>query len=83
MVVPSASSIEPGPPRREVEQNIGFESALSDFQHPDERQVSVSLLVIEAIPDDELILDIEPDIIRLNRQSSVFHFPQKDTAFHA
>jgi hypothetical protein len=48
-------------------QSIEFESALSAFQNADERQVPVSLPVIESIPDDELISDIETDVIGLNR----------------
>jgi hypothetical protein len=48
-------------------QSIVFESALSGFQNADERQVPVPLLVIEAIPDDELISDIKTDVIGLNR----------------
>ena len=71
------------PPNRGAGQSIGFESALSGFQNADERQVSISLLIVETVTDDELVLDIESDVIRLNRQASLFHFSQKHTAFQA
>ena len=39
----------------------------SGLQNADERQVSVSFLVVEPVTDDELVRDIEPNIISSNR----------------
>jgi hypothetical protein len=70
-------------PNREAEQSIESGSARSGFQNTDEWQVPVPLLVVETVTDDELIVDIESDVIRLDGYGSLLLFAQKHTTFHA
>src|ERR1019366_80327 len=48
------------------------------MQHPNERQIAITLRKVQSVADDEEVGDFEPHIVRLHRLDAPRRFVQQD-----